>query len=84
MKDWQKAIINAGIMAGISFLSMAVVDGDMNIQTVKAAAVAGGLTFLTLCARYFKAPEDDINDEDEDEIPPSTGGGGKILSMLWL
>lgn len=89
MNDWQKAIINAGIMGGITFLSVVVTAGGcITLQSVQTAAVAFGLTFLTLCSKYFRPPEGDVNEPEDthliDDTPKSGGGLIGAIGCLWV
>lgn len=62
MKEWEKAMVNAGIMGGISFMSMVLAQlGQITVQTFFAAILSAGITFLTLLCLYFRPPKTDIN-----------------------
>lgn len=88
IEEWQKAIINAGIMGGITFCSVVVsAGGCVTVQSFTAASIAFGITFFTLLSKYFRPPETDVNDEVDrrtDGIAPAKPhGGGKVL-LLWV
>ena len=64
MKDWQKALVNAAIMGGISFMSMVMASlGQISSNTFIAAGLSAGMTFMSLLCLYFRPPKTDINDE---------------------
>lgn len=88
MKDWQKAIANAGIMGGITFCSVVVsAGGCITVQSFTAAAVAFGITFFTLLSKYFKPPEGDVNDKDDKSIskePEKSCDLVKVIGCLWV
>jgi hypothetical protein len=81
MENWKKAIINSGIMAGITFFSIIVTSGGViTNQSLQTAGIAFGITFLTLCSKYFRPPEDDCNDEE----PKEKATLGQVVGCLWI
>lgn len=66
MRKWKRVVLNAGIVAGISFLSSLSVAFPPSISNLYAAGIAFGLTFLVTIRNAF----------DRDEKPSSGAGGG--------
>jgi len=93
MKEWEKAMVNAAIMGGISFMSMVMAQlGQVTLQTFFAAILSAGITFLSLLCLYFRPPKTDINGDlvmeskSHTENKPgdrSSVKSGKILG-LWV
>jgi len=84
MDNWKKAIINAGIMGGITFFSTVVsTGGQITEQSCQTAAIAFGLTFLTLLSRYFKPPEG-CDEKPKVNPPDAENRICAILGCLWV
>jgi len=70
MKRWQKAVLNAVFVSGISLFSTISaelgINGYISWLSVQAGLVAFGLSFFTLMAR--------LTDDDDDRIQPENGG----------
>lgn len=85
MKAWKQAIINAGIMAGISAMSILIATQEITDGTIKAVVLTFGITFLSLCGRYFRPPKTDINDEKVEKPPEEKKSEPWIiLGALWV
>ena len=88
MEAWKQAILNAGIMAGLSAIPIWMAYETVDYTMVKAVGGTFCVTFLTLCARYYKPPKSDVNnDAIIIETTVSTvekGKNKKILGMLWF
>ena len=88
LKEWHKALINATIMAGISLIGMLLANlGEYNIRILLAAALTGGMTFLTLLGRYFQPPETDVNDKKPEAAKTVCESGTTLKSAigcLWV
>lgn len=70
MKRWQKALLNAVFVSGISLFSVfsaeLSINGYISWLSVQAGLVAFGLSFFTLLAR--------LTDDDDNRIKPENGG----------
>jgi len=85
LQDWQKAIVNAGIMGGITFFSTVVSSGGIiTTQSCQTAGIAFGLTFLTLLSKYFRPPEGDCERKPKEAKETEKHGIGSILGCLWV
>jgi len=88
MEGWQQAIINAGIMGGLSAFPIWMAYEVIDYTMVKAVIGTFGITFLTLMARYYKPPKADSNNEAI-LIDPIVSVEGKdpktkVLGCLWV
>ena len=86
MDGWKQAIINAGIMSGLAAIPIWIAYESIDYTMAKAILGTFLVTFLTLCAKYFRPPKTDINGEDEEieVIKECKTETGKILGMLWV
>lgn len=91
MKKWEQALLNAGLMAGLSFIGGIIAfQGEVSLRMVAGAGLSGAFMFFTLMLRYCQPPKTDINGEPmepkrEIEEPASVKhGGGKVLGILWV
>ncbi len=88
MEGWKQAIINAGIMAGLSAIPIWMAYEAVDYTMVKAVAGTFALTFLTLIGRYYKPPKADVNNEAIiiDPIVATKGDKPKtkVLGVLWV
>lgn len=66
MRKWKRVVLNAGIIAGFSFLSSLSVEFPPSVSNLYAAGIAFGLAFLFTIRNAF----------DKDEKPSSGAGGG--------
>lgn len=82
MDGSKKAIINAAIMAGLAAIPIWIAYGSIDYTMVKAVIGTFLVTFLTLCARYFRPPKSDTNGESECSDPEKKDT--QILGMLWV
>jgi hypothetical protein len=82
MDGWKKAVTNAGIMAGLAAIPIWIAYESIDYTMAKAVVGTFVVTFLTLCARYFRPPKTDINGESECIGPEKKES--KILGMLWV
>jgi len=79
MEGWKQALINAVIMAGLAAIPIWIAYETIDYTMAKAVVGTFLVTFLTLCAKYFRPPKSDINDESESEKKKT-----KILGTLWV
>ena len=87
MEAWKQVLVNSGIMAGLSAIPIWMAYESVDYTMVKAVVGTFILTFLTLCARYFKPPKADINNEAivvETVVTVPENKNKKILGMLWF
>ena len=87
MEAWKQAVINSGIMAGLSAIPIWMAYETLDYTMIKAVAGTFLITFFTLCARYFRPPKTDSNNDAiviETTVSVPDKKSKKILGSLWV